>query len=250
MSADVVRLPQAKHPSSKSPPPPQAYAELAVTSNFSCLRGSSSAKELVRRAAELGLTGIGIADRNTVAGVVRVRTALKNLKEEELNEFGVVKTNLKIAVGARLAFADGTPDILVYPQNRVAWSQLTQLLTVGKSRAEKGDCILFIDDLLEYAAGLNLIVMPPSCVDEDSFAALFAQLEQTALHPSVWLAAGMLYRGDDTRRIARLAEIARDARVPLIAVNDVVCHTPKRRALQDVVTCIREHPAMHETAGR
>ena len=249
MNAEVVSFPQTKRPSAKSAAPPPAYAELAVTSNFSFLRGSSSAKELVRRAAELGLAGIGIADRNTVAGVVRARTALKDLKEEEVHEFGAVKTNLKIAVGARLVFADGTSDILAYPQNRAAWGRLTQLLTVGKSRAEKGDCILFLDDLLEYAAGLNLIVMPPSRIDAASPGALFARLAQAAPHASVWLAAGMLYRGDDARRLARLAEIARDARVPLIAVNDVVCHTPERRALQDVVTCIREHLTL-ETAGR
>src|SRR5436190_6076236 len=179
MSAEVVTLPQAKRPGVKSATLPPAYAELAVTSNFSFLRGSSSAKELVWRAAELGLTGIGIADRNTVAGVVRMRTALKDLKEEEFDKFGVVKTNLKIAVGARLAFADGTPDILAYPRNRAAWGRLTQLLTVGKSRAEKGECILFLSDLLEYAAGLNLLVMPPSRIDEGSLAALFARLEQT-----------------------------------------------------------------------
>jgi len=102
MSAEVVALPQIKRATVKSMAPPPAYAELAVTSNFSFLRGASSAKELVKRAAELGLTGIGIADRNTVAGVVRARTALKNLKEEELEEFGSVKTNLKIAVGESL----------------------------------------------------------------------------------------------------------------------------------------------------
>src|SRR3954466_13999220 len=126
MSAEVVALSQTKRSGVKSTSPPPAYAELAVTSNFSFLRGSSSAKELVWRAAELGLTGIGIADRNTVAGVVGVRTALKDLKEEEVDKFGAVKTNLKIAVGARLAFADGTPDILAYPQTRPAWDRLTQ----------------------------------------------------------------------------------------------------------------------------
>ena len=68
---------------------------------------------------------------------------------------------LKLVVGARLVFADGTPDILAYPQNRTAWGRLTRLLTVGKSRGEKAECILFLDDLLEHIAGLNLIVMPP-----------------------------------------------------------------------------------------
>src|SRR3954462_6365670 len=172
MSAEVVALPQIKRPSVKSMAPPPAYAELAVTSNFSFLRGSSSAKELVKRAAELGLTGIGIADRNTVAGVVRVRTALKDLKEEEFDKFGAVKTNLKIAFGARLVFADGTPDILAYPRNRAAWGRLTQLLTVGKSRAEKGDCILFVDDLIEWIKGLNLIVMPPRALKTEALKPL------------------------------------------------------------------------------
>ena len=68
---------------------------------------------------------------------------------------------LKLIVGARLVFADGTPDILAYPQNRKAWGHLTRLLTVGKSRGEKAECILYFEDLLEHIAGLNLIVMPP-----------------------------------------------------------------------------------------
>ena len=59
----------------------------------------------------------------------------------------------------------------------------------------------------------------------------------------------MLYRGDDGRRNARLAEIAAQAGVPLIAVNDVLYHAPKRRALQDIITCIRAHTTI-DAAGR
>ena len=125
-----------------------AYAELAVTTNFSFLRGASKAEELVLRAKELGLVGLGIADRNSVAGVVRAHAMAKVI-------------GFKIAVGARLVFSDGSPDILAYPEDRAAWGRLTRLLTVGKDRAEKGDCILGLPDLLEEAEGLNLIVMPP-----------------------------------------------------------------------------------------
>ncbi|MCX7311428.1 MAG: PHP domain-containing protein [Alphaproteobacteria bacterium] len=106
-----------------------AYAELAVTTNFSFLRGASKAEELVLRAKELGLAGIGIADRNSVAGVVRAHAMAKVI-------------GFKIAVGARLVFSDGCPDILAYPEDRAAWGRLTRLLTVGKDRAEKGECIL------------------------------------------------------------------------------------------------------------
>src|SRR5690606_24406980 len=56
-----------------------AYAELCVTSNFTFLRGASHPEELVTRAAELGLAAIAITDRNSVAGVVRAFSALKEL---------------------------------------------------------------------------------------------------------------------------------------------------------------------------
>ncbi|MFL9825308.1 error-prone DNA polymerase [Rhodoplanes sp. SY1] len=123
-----------------------AYAELAVTTNFSFLRGASHPEELVVQAKALGLAGLGIADRNSVAGVVRAHEAAK--------EHG-----LRLAVGARLVFADGTPDILAYPRDRAAWSRLTRLLTLGKRRAEKGECTLHLDDLITSAEGFNLIVL-------------------------------------------------------------------------------------------
>ena len=64
------------------PDPSHAYAELAVTTNFSFLRGASKPEDLVRQAAALGLTGIGIADRNSVAGVVRAYAAVEQLNAE------------------------------------------------------------------------------------------------------------------------------------------------------------------------
>src|SRR5258708_40030315 len=91
-----------------------AYAELAVATNFSFLRGASTAEELVLRAKELGLVGLGIADRNSVAGVVRAHHMAKVI-------------GYRIAVGARLVFSDGTPDILAYPEDRAAWGRLTQI---------------------------------------------------------------------------------------------------------------------------
>ena len=123
--------------------PMTAYAELAVTTNFSFLCGASHPEELVQQAKDLGL---GVADRNSVAGVVRAHEAAK--------EHGV-----RLAVGARLVFADGTPDILAYPGDHIAWTRLTRLLTLGKRRAGKGQCMLAFDDLRAHAEGFNLIVL-------------------------------------------------------------------------------------------
>ena len=54
------------------------YAELQVTSNFSFLRGGSDPRAYVHQASLLGISAIGIADRNTLAGVVRAYKELEN----------------------------------------------------------------------------------------------------------------------------------------------------------------------------
>src|SRR5215831_19277533 len=127
------------------------YLEFAVASNFSFLRGASHAEELMLQAAHIGLDGLGLCDRNSVAGVVRGHL----IKREK---------DLALAYhpGARLVFADGTPDILAYPHDRAAWGRLCRLLTRGNLRAEKGECILLLDDLMEHIDGLELIVMEAS----------------------------------------------------------------------------------------
>src|SRR5262245_13551345 len=71
MNGDVIRLSVVNERLTRKPAKPAAYAELAVTTNFSFLRGASDPEELVETAKHLSLAGLGIADRNSVAGVVR-----------------------------------------------------------------------------------------------------------------------------------------------------------------------------------
>jgi error-prone DNA polymerase len=206
------------------------YAELAVTTNYAFLRGASHPHELVQQAHALGLAAIGITDRNAVAGVVRAHVQAKDL-------------GMRIVPGCRLVFSDGTPDILAYPRDRAAWGRLCRLLTTGNRRAEKGDCILRLEDLIEHAEGLQLILLPP----RPDIGLATPTLKRLA-HTRLWLGAAMRYRGDDLRHLKRLEALAREHRIPMIATNDVLYHTPARRQLQDVLTCIREHATL-ERAG-
>jgi error-prone DNA polymerase len=257
-----------------------SYAELAITTNFSFLRGASHPQEFAQQATLHGLAAIGIADRNTLAGIVRAYDALEQLPGEKP----------KLVVGARLAFADGTPDILAYPTDRAAYGLLSQMLSRGKHRAKKGECILYFNDLLEFEEGMLFAVIPdsrflpreagegdrrkgwrgrlraPALVSTSSttFASLggppppFRSAHEggTVLHRlaaiapgRVWLAASMLHRGNDKQRLKALQRIARETRVPLLAINDVLYHAAERRPLQDVVTCIREHVTL-DAAGK
>ena len=212
-----------------------AYAEIGITTNFSFLRGGSHPQEYVHQASELRLPAIGIADHNTLAGIVR---AYKELGNPEVTH------KPKLLIGSRLVFIDGTPDILVYPRDRAAYGRLCQLLTRGKrgddtNRIEKGECHLTLDDLLEFSEGQLLVLTLPHRFETAKALEVLDRLQRSRAD-GVWLAASLLYRGDDKRRLARLHGIAAKARVPLLATNEVLYHHPARRPLQDVLTCIRE----------
>ncbi len=216
------------------------YAELAVTSNFSFLEGASQPEELVKAAALLGLDGLGIADRNTLAGVVRAYSAHRDLQK-------AAGINLKLFIGCRLVFIDDTPDLLVYPRDRPAYGQLCRLLSEGKDRAKiKGECHLRFEDFQFRARDFQIIVMPArGSRDLTPFLKILA----LAAPGSVWLGLAMPHQGADRRYGERLTRMAAKADIPLLAVNNVLYHTPSRRPLQDVLTCIREHVTIDE-AGR
>jgi error-prone DNA polymerase len=344
------------------------YVEFAVTSNFSFLSGASHPEELMAEAARLDLAGLGLCDRNSVAGVVRAHVAKR-------------ESDLALAYhpGARLVFADGTPDILAYPRNRTGWGKLCRLLTCGNRRAKKAGCLLYLEDLLAHITDLELIVMTRSTLDEQTSAmhlketdsddasvghqisqkigeenandsakimptfrsangavlrivgsdlstlssqapalgtdpaslaeksrhrhpAIASATKQSALRAApanievqperqkkppparaskagtslqkhdaaykkperllgllhrlkhaapnrVRLAASVSYSGSDQARLARLSALALQAEIPLIAINDVLYHTPERQPLQDVLTAIRAHVPL-DAAGR
>ncbi|MCZ4298133.1 error-prone DNA polymerase [Henriciella marina] len=211
------------------------YAELAVTTNFSFLQGASHPEELVAQAKGLGLTAIGIADRNTLAGVVRAHLAARDYE-------------MRLLVGARLITADGF-DLIAYPQDRDAYGRLSRLLSEGKLRAEKGACHITLEDVITHAEGQVFIAMPPLSPDE----AYRLRLEwlRAQWGDRLYLGARYGFQGQNRERIARLADLGFKAGgVPIVAVNDVLYHAAERRPLQDVVTCIREHCTVDEAGFR
>jgi error-prone DNA polymerase len=215
-----------------------SYAELQVTTNYSFLRGASHVEELVAAAQLLGHTAIGITDRNTVAGMVRAYQRAKEAK-------------LRLVAGCRLDLTDA-PSLLVYPTDRDAWSSLCRLLTIGKRRGHDqnlraGSCILHWADVAGHAQGLIAALVP-----DEADEALHGQLGQlrAVFGNRAYLALSQRRRPGDATRLHALSEAARVAKVAPLATGDVLYHTPERRILQDVVTCIRKHTTIDAVGFR
>ncbi len=211
-----------------------AYAELGCCSNFSFLRGASHPEELVVTAKRHGLHGLGLADRNTVAGTVRAHMAAR-------------EAGLAYHPGARLVFADSTPDVLAYPVDRRGWGNLCRCLTAANMRGEKGAPVLLENDLLEWGDGLALAVLP----DYDPISKLmltFLNALVSRFGASVRLAISPGYDGRDRARLAAARALAETVGVPLMAVGEVRYHDASRRPLGDLLAAIREHVPL-EQAG-
>ena len=254
-----------------------AYAELAVTTNFSFLRGASHPQEMVARADELGLAAIGIADRNSFAGVVRAYDEAR-------------KRNIKLLVGTRLVTGDGF-EVLAYPTDRAAYGRLCRLITTGNLKAKKGECALAFEQILSAGEGQIFIVIPPQqfpgrsaarnavewCAadpgssptpsversrisgaafhaaprpgNDSDFIPRLAALVRAA-PGRTFLAGAHYHRGDEPRRLGLLAELGAQLGAPLVAVNDIIYHAPERRPLADVLTCVREKCTLAEAGLR
>src|SRR5690606_35093083 len=222
------------------------YAELGVMTNFSFLEGASHPGELMLQAKALGLAAVGVADRNTLAGMVRAL-------------MGAEKAGVPLVAGSRLGFVDGT-ELIVFPRDLAAWSRLCRLLSLGKSevfsspeggeeteRIAKAETRLTFEQAAALGEGMIALVPAPERPDAAFEARLAAW--RRAWPDDLYLAAAPLWRGDERRRRNRPAAMAGRTKAPMLATNAVLYPDPDRRRLQDVLTCVREGTTI-DRAGR
>ena len=224
-----------------SPATAVRYAELHARSNFTFLTGASHPEELVESAHALGLSALAITDVNTLAGVVRAHVEAKT-------------RGLPLIIGSEVQFQAG-PRAVLLAMTRQGYANLSHLLTVGRRRAPKGECFLNEDDLLAgWYDGMLAVLLPPDPRDRlqpgvgDAQGAAPLTAERLGAWREVFgpasgdrlhLGLSRHLHAGDVARTQQLAAMAAAAGVPVVAVNSVEMHHRSRKALHDVVACIR-----------
>ncbi|RAS21232.1 error-prone DNA polymerase [Paraburkholderia bryophila] len=221
-----------------------AYAELFCFSNFTFLHGASHAEELSERAAQLGYSALAVTDECSLAGVVRAHVAAK-------------KAKLPFIVGSyfRLANADGSPTfgLILLARNREGYGNLSELITLARTRAPKGEYRLTPQDLSRPDKENRHLLSMPDCLailvpdfpaKEDVLAAQVEWLDDT-FTGRAWVGLVMHQRAMDDIHRGAVEFVARNQDVPVVALGNVVMHVRSRKPLQDTMTAIRVGKPVH-----
>ncbi len=212
------------------------FVELSALSNFTFLTGASHPEEMIAAAAEQGMPALAVADHNSVAGIVRAHTRAREIARDG-------GPQVRLIPAARIVTGEGFTTTLL-PTDRPAWGRLCRLLTLGRTRAPKGQCDLGLDDLLDWSAGMEALIHPPSpeAVRLPGGAGLWrtqAQRLTRRLGARAHLLVAPRYDGQDGLRITRLHRLATSLDVTPVASALPVMHNAPRRRLADVLTAIR-----------
>jgi len=202
---------------------PKRFVQLQTTTNYSYLCGSSHPKELVSQAYELGYSAIAVTDDNSLAGVAKAHIVAKAV-------------GIPLIIGSRIHINDG-PSLLLWAKDRSGYANLSRLISRGRLRAEKGQCDLWLNDVLDFQAGLIAAVLPNGQTTK-SLAAVAPRIIQ-AFAERTFLAADLNHSVNDQRSIERLRHVSRTTGLALTVAPNARCHTHQRKALLDVMTAVR-----------
>jgi error-prone DNA polymerase len=215
-----------------------AYAELFCLTNFSFLHGASHAEELVERAVKLGYSALAITDECSLAGVVRAHGEAK-------------QAGLKLLIGAHfhLTHADGSRalSLLALAINRNGYGNLSEMITLGRMRADKGSYELHPDDFAnppperEHLRGLPdcLLLLLPEYPAEVERLHQQASWMAATFGERTWLAMTMLGRAFDETHGAAIEEVSLQHAMPMVAAGHVCMHVRSRKPLHDTLTAVR-----------
>ncbi|HBZ49426.1 MAG TPA: error-prone DNA polymerase [Halieaceae bacterium] len=200
------------------------YCELSCTSNYSFLRGASHPEELVERAAELGYGAIAITDECSLAGVVKAHIQAK-------------LCDLPLIIGSELNTREGVRLIALAP-NRIAYAELSGLISRARRRANKGDYEVHLPDIIFHLKNCLLLWLPDRI---DRRQSAYGLTLSKRFNQRLWLGFRHLLAGETRQQYQAFEALSQELNIPMVACGDVRMHIPQRKALHDALTALKHN---------
>ncbi|MCG9559802.1 error-prone DNA polymerase [Vibrio kanaloae] len=210
----------------------QQYSELFCQSNYSFLEGASHAEELVLQADFLRYKAFAVTDECSVAGIVKVHSAIKQHK-----------LSLKQIVGSMFWLNDECQVVLLCP-NRTAYAELCRIITNARRRSSKGHYQLSEWDIM--SAKHCFILWLPQQKNEDSHWGQWLSQHHSG---RLWIGLQRHLKQTDQQYMDYCVELSQHHQLPITACGGVLMHNANRLPLQHSLTAIKYQKTITEVGS-
>ncbi|OBT27694.1 error-prone DNA polymerase [Vibrio tasmaniensis] len=200
----------------------QQYSELFCQSNYSFLEGASHAEELVLQADFLRYKALAVTDECSVAGIVKVHSAIKQHK-----------LSLKQIVGSMFWLNEECQVVLLCP-NRQAYAELCRIITNARRRSRKGHYQLSEWDIM--SAKHCFILWLPQQKNEDAHWGQWLSQHHSG---RLWIGLQRHLKQTDQQYTDYCVELSQHHQLPITACGGVLMHNANRLPLQHSLTAIK-----------
>ncbi len=222
-----------------------AYAELQTYTHYSFLRGASAPEDMIQRAVKLDYQAIAITDECSVSGIVKAHVEAK-------------KYGLQLIIGSQMLITpeNHTPafNLIILAMNKNGYGNLCELITVGRTRAEKGSYLIRPEDIAHPTGDLSHLKGMPDC--QLILAPSYGIALETLALQAAWLvhtcpgrariALSLHNRSKDEWHKQVVYSVAEHYGLPVVATGDVCMHVRSYKPVQDTMTAIRHGLAISQ----
>ncbi|MEZ9857826.1 error-prone DNA polymerase [Vibrio splendidus] len=210
----------------------QQYSELFCQSNYSFLEGASHAEELVLQADFLRYKALAVTDECSVAGIVKVHSAIKQHK-----------LSLKQIVGSMFWLNEECQVVLLCP-NRTAYAELCRIITNARRRSTKGHYQLSEWDIM--SAKHCFILWLPQQKNEDAHWGQWLSQHHSG---RLWIGLQRHLKQTDQQYTDYCVELSQHHQLPITACGGVLMHNANRLPLQHSLTAIKHQKPITEVGS-
>ena len=229
------------------------FVHLDVRSFFSLKEGAFSPEALARRAAELEMPAVALADRDGLYGAARFVDACEREGVRPILGASLTVREAGTLPLPRNGRRPADASVIVLASDSTGYANLCRVVTDAHMTGERGDPSLTPEQICAHAGGLVALLgpsSPPGALAADGridAGCRAAEPYREAFGERAFVAVQHRLEPDADREIRGLLRLAERAQMRAVATNPVRYLVPQDAFLADALECMRELVPINRT---